>query len=222
YAVRRADAGCCQRPRISGGLLGAAKRDGRETMRSLLPIVTAGIPVVVCEPSCASALRDDLPDLIEDEFPLDWFRQIVPLEEFLAAREERVRDTLTAPAGVESVRIHGHCHQKALWPGSAIETAVRALGVDDVGTFDTGCCGMAGSFGYEAKHFAVSQTIAEDRLYPAIRAMSPDTHLLANGFSCRHQIADGTGGDARHLASFLRPRERSAGNARAGHGEAGR
>ncbi len=208
YAVQRADAGCCQRSRISSGLLGAAKRDGRETVRALLPIVTAGIPVVVCEPSCASALRDDLPDLVEDEFPLDWFRQIMPLEEFLAAREERVRERLIAPPDVRSVRIHGHCHQKALWPGSAIEKSVRALGIDDVATLDTGCCGMAGSFGYEAKHYAISQKIAEDRLYPAIRAMRAETQLLANGFSCRHQIADGTGGSARHLASLLVPRRR--------------
>lgn len=206
YAVERADAGCCQRPRISGGLLGAAKRDGRKTAQALLPIVTAGIPVVVCEPSCASALRDDLPDLIEDDIPLDWFRQILPLEEFLAAREELVRERLEGPRDTNSVRIHGHCHQKALWSGKAIEATVRALGIEDVATFDTGCCGMAGSFGYEAKHYAVSQAIGEDRLYPAVRAMSEDAHVLANGFSCRHQIVDGTGTHARHLASFLFPK----------------
>ena len=99
--------------------------------------------------------------------------------------------------------LHGHCHQKALVGTTHALALLRMIPNADVREIDSGCCGMAGSFGYEAEHYAISQAIGERVLFPAVRALAPETEVVAMGTSCRHQIADGTGRRARHLVEVL-------------------
>lgn len=205
YAVVLADAGCCQRTRISHGFLHEAKRDGLRTLENLDRYIQAGIPVVVCEPGCASALTDDLPDLIDDEDLAKRIEQNVMMIDVFLAREleaGRIAGGFTSTA--TSILLHGHCHQKTLYGTSAMKRIlglVPGLAVKEV---DSGCCGMAGSFGYEKEHEALSRQIGERRLMPAVREAGPDTLTVACGFSCRHQIADLTGVRAVHWVETVR------------------
>jgi len=205
YEVVLARAGCCQRPRLSHGFLREAKRDGEKALRNLDRFIREGWPVVVCEPGCASALTDDLPDLVDDE---DLARRasegIFPLEVFLdrEIREGRLDVRLVSDAA--GIALHGHCHQKSLHgtaPLKRIYARVEGLRVDEI---DSGCCGMAGSFGYEKEHYELSLRVGEDRLFPALRALPKETRVVASGFSCRHQIAHGVGIRAVHWVETLR------------------
>ena len=194
YEVIVASVGCCQRPRISHGFLDVAKRDGTRTVEELRPYLEAGLSVVCCEPSCASALQDDLPDLIDDLALADLLReQVMMVDQFLY--KEKLAGHLTATfRSSDPLLIHGHCHQKALY-GTAAMQALLADGDSEV--IEAGCCGMAGSFGYEVEHYALSEKIAEEKLLPALRN-GHDKAVVACGFSCRHQIKDLAGRDARH------------------------
>ncbi len=205
YEVMLAEVGCCQRPRLSHGLLRPARRRGAATLRRLAEIVERGIPVVVCEPSCASALLDDLPDLIEDAALGETVRGGVMMIDVFLERElaaGRLACGFTSPA--ESVLIHGHCHQKSLYGTAAMRRLLAAVPGLDVAEVDSGCCGMAGAFGYEREHYELSEKIGEDRLLPAVRTLSDTTTLVACGFSCRHQIAHFTGRRAVHWVEVLR------------------
>ncbi|MCC7490851.1 MAG: FAD-binding protein [Fimbriimonadaceae bacterium] len=205
YEVLRAGAGCCQRPRLSHGLLRAARRDGERTLRNLDAYLDAGLPVVVCEPSCAAALTDDLPDLIDDLALGDRIRAGVQMIDVFLDREQRAgRLQVTWSSPVQQVLLHGHCHQKALY-GTAgmtgIWSQIAALRVQEL---DAGCCGMAGSFGYEVEHRELSAKVAADRLLPALEAAPADCTVVACGFSCRHQIADLAGRQAVHWVETVR------------------
>jgi FAD/FMN-containing dehydrogenase/Fe-S oxidoreductase len=212
YAVTRARAGCCQRTRISKGFLREARRDGERTLRALDAWIRQGLDIVVCEPSCVSALTDDLPDLIDDEeLGRRIRRHVRPLEVFLADALDAgaIPSRFTSPA--RQVLLHGHCHQKAQFGTAPIRRLLaRAPGLE-VRELDAGCCGMAGGFGYEAEHAALSRRIGEQRLLPALRNLDPDTAVIAGGFSCRHQIRIETGLRARHWAEMIRADGRSAG-----------
>ena len=209
YQVELVTAGCCQRPALSKGFLDVAKRRGTRTMENLDDVARRGLPIVVCEPSCAAALTDDLPDLIDDAdlgrrvaaavLPIDLF-----LERELAAG--RCRLPLRTP---ETERpplylVHGHCHQKALHGNEAMVALLRRIPGARVKQIDSGCCGMAGSFGYEKEHYDLSMKVGEDRLFPALRSSEPGTCVVACGFSCRHQIRDGVNLEARHVIEYLR------------------
>lgn len=195
YDVELADAGCCQRPRISKGLLREAATAGLHTLRKLDAWCVRGIDVLVLEPSCHSALVEDLPDLMDEtELTARVRKHVRTFESFLADRlDDGVRFTTRWPR----IFVHGHCHQKA---GEGVDPVLRVLKSTgaDVTMIDAGCCGMAGAFGYE--HYDVSKAVGEDRLFPAIRSMPPGSALVASGFSCRHQVADFTGAEAVHLA----------------------
>jgi len=206
YEVILARAGCCQRPRISHGLLRAARREGTRTLRNLDRFAREGLPIVCCEPSCAAALVDDLPDLVADaELGRRVAERVRMIDVFLEEeiRAGRVEGGFEAAVGGK-ILIHGHCHQKALFGTGAMRALLGRVEGVDVSEIPSGCCGMAGSFGYEREHYDLSLRIGEDRLFPAVRAADPGATVIACGFSCRHQIADATGRRAVHFVQAIR------------------
>jgi FAD/FMN-containing dehydrogenase/Fe-S oxidoreductase len=205
YEVILARAGCCQRPRISHGFLRDAKAKGAQTLRNLDAYIQKGLKVVVCEPGCCSALTDDLPDLIDDEQLGARIKEnVMMIDEFLAREVEQGNLTCEFTSPYEDILIHGHCHQKSLFgTGAMIQLLERVPGIL-VSEVDSGCCGMAGSFGYEKEHYELSTQISEDRLLPAVRDAGEGTAIVACGFSCRHQIADGAGVKALHWVETIR------------------
>jgi Fe-S oxidoreductase len=189
---------CCGRPLISQGLLGEARELARQNTARLYEQAAAGVPLVVCEPSCLSALRDDIPDLLRGDEAArarTVGKSAVLLEEFLGTLPLQFR------AGPKEIVLHGHCHQKSMGlaaPAAALLGKVPGAAVTQL---DSGCCGMAGSFGYV--HYEVSQAIGERRLLPAARALKPGAVLVAAGTSCRHQVHDLAGVEAVHPAVLL-------------------
>lgn len=191
YEVILASVGCCQRPKISNGFLKEAKKEGSVLAQKLNPYFEKGWTVVVCEPSCTSALTDDLPDLTEDAGIAEKMQKnIKAIDIFIAEEMEngRIKGRLVAKS--KDILLHGHCHQKASFGTKGMSTLYQQMENVNLSIPDSGCCGMAGSFGYEKEHFEVSKIIGENVLLPAVRQSSPETMIVANGFSCRHQIAD--------------------------------
>ncbi|MDX2176727.1 MAG: FAD-linked oxidase C-terminal domain-containing protein [Candidatus Sumerlaeia bacterium] len=198
WRVEPLAAGCCQRPRISKGFLEDARREGAGTLRALAEALAPGAPVAVCEPSCLTALADDLPDLMpEPMLPGQAADRFLSAEELLLRmwREAPIRPA--PPADPRPHLLHGHCHQKAFRGTDAVRALYSEAGIP-LREIPSGCCGMAGSFGYEREHYELSVKIAEDRLLPAVRAMAPGTVLVASGFSCRHQISELAAVEAVH------------------------
>jgi Fe-S oxidoreductase len=205
YEVILARAGCCQRPAISKGFLAEARRDGERTLRNLDRWLRAGVPIVCCEPSCASALTDDLPDLIADEaLGARAAQGIHMIDVWLRDEVDAGRLAPSFTSTASRIVLHGHCHQKALYGTGAMLDLLGRVPNLETRELDAGCCGMAGAFGYEAPHYDLSQRVGEDRLLPAVRAAGEDATIVACGFSCRHQIADGTGVMARHWVEVIR------------------
>jgi Fe-S oxidoreductase len=202
---------CCGRPLISKGLLDGAKALARQQMEWLAPYAAAGLPIVGLEPSCILTFRDEYPDLLDDPRALALARQSLLIDEFLARELHAGRATLrfSSPGDGEDSHpprtylLHGHCHQKALVGTAHALELLRLIPHAQAREVDSGCCGMAGSFGYEAEHYTISQAIGERVLLPAVRALPPETEVVAMGTSCRQQIADGTGRRARHLVEVL-------------------
>ncbi len=189
---------CCGRPLYDFGMLSLAKRTLEDTLATLSEPITSGVPVLVLEPSCASVFRDELRKLLpHDEHARRLVAQTVVLDELL----DRYAPDWQPPQVGRRALIHGHCHQKAVI-GSRPDLLRRA-GVDAEMT-RAGCCGLAGSFGYHAgEQYDVSMRIGEQFLLPQVRSADPDTLLVADGFSCRTQIATGTGRRAVHTAQVL-------------------
>ena len=202
--IRLVDAGCCGRPLISAGQLATAKNQGRKLIGNLQELAKQLIPIIVLEPSCLSTLRDDYIDLMDDEALC---RQVLPhvlsLEEFLTSARMKTGFSQAIGVGPARILFHGHCQQKALFGTGTSLQALSALKETQLVEIDSGCCGMAGSFGYEKSHYGISEQIGDLRLFPAVRAASPETELVASGFSCRSQIQHFTGRRARHLAEVL-------------------
>ncbi len=193
---------CCGRPLYDFGMLDSARRRLAQVLDALSPAVAAGSPVVVLEPSCAAVFRDELPELFpKDERAGRLARRTFLLAEFL--EREGGGWTPSAPRSSGKALVQFHCHQRALFGIDADRRALAASGLEaDVP--DSGCCGMAGSFGFEKSHFGVSLAVGERVLFPAVRAASDDTLIVADGFSCREQIFQATGRRAVHLAEALR------------------
>ncbi len=190
YKVLPLFVGDSQRARISKGLLKLAKRDGEKLLRKI-ERASADLPILCLEPSCASALKDDLPDLIDDEaLGRKISDRIWMIDEFLYQQKVPLKPKF------EKMLIHGHCHQKSVF---GIEGLRRLLPQAKV--IDAGCCGMAGAFGYE--HRDLSLKIGEERLFPAIRGREPGTEIVANGFSCRHQVAEACGVMPKHFVEVV-------------------
>lgn len=194
---------CCGRPLISQGLLSEARALAAQNTERLHAAAERGQPLVFFEPSCLSAIREDAPDLLRGEARVRAKRvaaQAVLFEEYVA----RVwPDTLTLQSGPTRVLLHGHCHQTSM---GALEPARTLLGRIPKATIvylDAGCCGMAGSFGYDRERYDVSKAIGERRLLPAARALAAGEVLVASGTSCRHQVEDLTGVRALHAAELV-------------------
>jgi Fe-S oxidoreductase len=171
----------------------------RHSLSVLAPELEAGTPIVGLEPSCTAMLRHDAGDLLADHPLARQARDsVMTLAEVLASRAP---DWTPPPVGGEAL-VQVHCHQHAVMGFDADRALMRAAGITAV-VPDSGCCGLAGNFGFEAGHFDVSQAVGERVLLPAVRAAGEDTAILADGYSCRTQIAQGTPRRARHLAELL-------------------
>jgi FAD/FMN-containing dehydrogenase/Fe-S oxidoreductase len=190
---------CCGRPLYDFGLLDRAKVYLRSILHALGDQIDAGVPLVVLEPSCASVFRDELRNLFPEDARATRLRnQTFLLAEFLESRHM----SFQPPQLARTVVLHGHCHQKAIMKTGDEESLLRKMGVE-LQSLDSGCCGMAGAFGFEAGKFAVSQAIGERVLLPAVRAAHADTLIVSDGFSCREQIQQATGRRAIHVAEAI-------------------
>ena len=167
-------------------------------------IVEAGTPIVGLEPSCLLTLRDEFPAILPGAQTKALAERAQLFEEFVESERAAGRFELPlTPMEGRTALLHGHCHQKAFGTVGAAVKALQLIPGLTVETFDSTCCGMAGSFGYEAEHYEMSLKIGELGVLPKMRAAPPDTLLAANGTSCRHQIADAAGREARHLVRIL-------------------
>ncbi|OLD20065.1 MAG: FAD-binding oxidoreductase [Acidobacteriales bacterium 13_1_40CM_3_55_5] len=190
---------CCGRPLYDFGMLDRAKRYLRKVMQVLGKQIDSGIPIVVLEPSCASVFRDELRNLFPADPRATRLRaQTFLLSEFLENHAPGFRP----PQLSKKVLLHGHCHHKALMKMKDEESLLRKAGAD-LQSLDSGCCGMAGSFGFEKDNYNVSLALGERVLLPAVRQAAPETLIVSDGFSCREQILQTTGRKALHLAEVL-------------------
>jgi FAD/FMN-containing dehydrogenase/Fe-S oxidoreductase len=201
---------CCGRPLISNGLLSRAVDHARHNIERLYPWVAAtGKSLVACEPSCILTIKDDYPALLRGE--LRRRAEIVAaacqtFEQFLESLLDGKGDLaarLALPKGPRQILVQGHCHQRSLTGMEATTRLLSRIPDAEVIDLDAGCCGMAGSFGYESEHYEISRAIGEQRLFPALRQADPDTVIVAPGFSCRRQIEHFTGRTALHPAELL-------------------
>jgi Fe-S oxidoreductase len=191
---------CCGRPLYDFGMLGRAKRYLEAILEGFGPQIDAGTPVVVLEPSCASVFRDELCGLFPAHPRATRLRsQTFLLSDFL----QRYAPEFVPPKLDGKILLHGHCHHKALMKMNAEEALLRKMS-SDFQSLDTGCCGMAGPFGFERAKYAISQAIGERGLLPAIRKATADTIIVSDGFSCREQIYQATGRRPLHLAEVIR------------------
>ncbi len=196
YDVQLASLGCCGRTYVSKGFLAAAKRIAEQNVRQLADWARQGVPIVGCEPSCLLMLVDEYPELVPGN------------DAELVASQAALVDSHLVQAGIElpltsrdtRVVVHGHCHQKALVGAQDTVAALSRVPGSSVELVDSGCCGMAGSFGYE--HYDLSMAIGERVLFPAV-CNAENAQIIAPGFSCRHQIAHGTGRVAKHPVEWL-------------------
>jgi Fe-S oxidoreductase len=195
------------RAHLSKGLVRTARDLASRNVELLSQVVTADAPLVGIEPSAILSFRDEYPDLVPERLAAaarSLAGHTLLIDEFLAREAARGRispDAFTAER--REIKLHGHCHQKAL---SSLAPTVAALSLPrnySVEVIPSGCCGMAGSFGYEREHFDLSMQIGELVLFPAARAAGREVLLAAPGTSCRHQIKDGTGREASHPVEIL-------------------
>ncbi len=195
---------CCGRTFLAAGLVEEARHEARATLAALSRFVEAGVPVVGLEPSCLLTMRDEFAALLPGSAATALADRALLLEEFLWREHEAGRLSLPLRAsGRRRALVHGHCHQKAFGAMDALTGCLGLVPELDVQVIESSCCGMAGAFGYEAEHHAISLRMAELSLLPAVRAAEPDALIIANGTSCRHQIHDGAGRDAVHAACVL-------------------
>jgi Fe-S oxidoreductase len=195
---------CCGRTFLSAGLIDEARHEARRMLEALAPHIEAGKPIVGLEPSCLLTLRDEFQAILPNAQTKALAERAQLLEEFVESESSAGRFQLSlTPMEGRTVLLHGHCHQKAFGTVGAAVKALQLIPGLTVETFDSTCCGMAGSFGYEAEHYEMSLKIGELGVLPKMRAAPSDTLLAANGTSCRHQIADATGREARHLVRIL-------------------
>jgi FAD/FMN-containing dehydrogenase/Fe-S oxidoreductase len=194
---------CCGRPAISKGFVDEARKAARDCLEKLSPFAERGIPIVGLEPSCLLTLRDELFTLLPDEPRVDRIaEQAFLFEEFISKLADEGSLQFNMRQALGKVLLHGHCHQKAL-VGTGPTKQLLSLAGGEVTEVDSSCCGMAGSFGYEAEHYDVSIAMGERRLMPAVRDAGEETTIVAAGVSCRQQIKHGTGRRALHPAEAM-------------------
>ncbi|HKU65886.1 MAG TPA: FAD-linked oxidase C-terminal domain-containing protein [Rhizomicrobium sp.] len=201
YLVRKDRGGhCCGRTFLAAGMVDKARGKLSALLKDVLPLARAGVPIVGLEPSCLLTLRDEALAMGFGEMARVVAGQALLLEEFLAREAKAGRFTLALKPAPAPILLHGHCHQKAFGAVAPILEILRLIPGAEPELIESSCCGMAGSFGYD--HYEVSMQMAELSLLPAIRK-SADAIIIADGTSCRHQIAHGAGRRARHVAVLL-------------------
>jgi FAD/FMN-containing dehydrogenase/Fe-S oxidoreductase len=194
---------CCGRTFLSAGLVDEAKAEARRTLDTLMPFVERGVAIVGLEPSCLLSLRDEFLSYGYGDAACKLAASAFLFEEFLASEHAAGRlDLALGTLTQKKALLHGHCHQKAFDAVRPIEAVLRWIPGLEVATIESSCCGMAGSFGYEAEHYDASTAMAELSLLPAVRGAG-DALIVADGTSCRHQIADGAQAEAWHVARVL-------------------
>ena len=190
---------CCGRPLYDWGMIDEAKRLLREILSLLKEPIEQGVPVVVLEPSCATVFREELTNLFpNDEDAKRLSEQTLLLSDFL---EQKAPDFQPPKLKMKAV-VHGHCHHKSIMKMDAEEAVLKKMGVE-YEMPETGCCGMAGAFGFERSHYDISLAVGERVLLPAVRATPKDALVISDGFSCREQIAQETDRRALHLAEVI-------------------
>jgi Fe-S oxidoreductase len=200
YHVEIVERQCCGRPMISKGLPEEARENARFNVGKLQPFVEAGFSIVGCEPSCILTFRDEYPDLMKGHAVDEVAKATFLLEEFIVREKQSGRWKLEFQRKPEKALIHGHCHEKALIGSRFLKEAMSlAYPVEEV---DSGCCGMAGSFGFEKEHYEVSMAIGKRRLFPAVDK-NPTAIIVAPGVSCRQQVEHATGRRVLHPAEAL-------------------
>jgi Fe-S oxidoreductase len=211
YGVHIAGAGdenarplCCGRTFLAAGMVEQAKAEARRVLAALEPYVGRGVDVVGLEPSCLLTLRDEFKAMLPGGETDALAAQALLFEEFLALEHEAGRLALELkPLAEKRALVHGHCHQKAFGAMPAVQRTLALVPGLEIEMIESSCCGMAGNFGYEAAHHGISMKMAEAALLPKVRAAGADTIVVADGTSCRHQIADGAAKEAVHVARVL-------------------
>ncbi|WP_417669624.1 FAD-binding and (Fe-S)-binding domain-containing protein [Roseibium sp.] len=194
---------CCGRTFLSAGLVDEARAEARRLVDALLPLAEKGLPIIGLEPSCLLTLRDEIPGLLPDKDTELLAGQARMLEEYIADQEDNPEFTLSLKSPAPKVLLHGHCHQKAMGVMSSIEKTLSRLPDTEIELVETSCCGMAGSFGYGVETHEISRKMAEADLAPAVRKADEATLIVADGTSCRHQVADTTNRSPIHVARLL-------------------
>ncbi len=198
------DRKCCGRPMISKGLLDKAGKNARHNVDLLHPYVEKGVKIVGCEASCISAITDDWPALLNgDSKAKQVAGAVLTVEDLLVQTFDDGGQQIKWSNMHKNIRFFGHCHQRAL---TGTSNSLKALNLPtgfNATEISAGCCGMAGSFGYEKEHLAVSTAVGEDRLFPAVRAVNDDVEIATNGISCREQIGFNTPRQSRHIVEIL-------------------
>ncbi len=207
HTVRLESSGCCGRSSLSKGLVDDAKQKAGRLAKRLATDTEPGSPIVGCEPSCLFTLRDEHRSLLPDDPHVrDVGGRVRQVEELLTEAIDDGRLVLREDSWLAGRRVlyHGHCHQKAEVGTAATVALLSRIPGAQVVEVDAGCCGMAGSFGFEAEHYDVSMQVGEDRLFPTVRAEPADTVVAATGVSCRQQIRHGTEREAMHPVELVR------------------
>ncbi len=194
---------CCGRTYLAAGMVEHAKDEARRMIEAYLPFAEAGIPVVGLEPSCLFTLRDEFKSMLPGDNTDLLAKSAFLFEEFLIREHKAGRLALDLAPVEDKALVHGHCHQKVFGAMGSVTDVLKLIPDLEVEVIKSSCCGMAGAFGYEASHLDVSMKMAELSLLPAVRSADDTTLLVADGTSCRHQIHDGAGREAIHVARVL-------------------
>ena len=200
YEVVLPEKKCCGRPFLSKGMLKQAQRCARYNVENLHPFIKDGLPIIGCEPSCMLTFRDEYPDLVDDSRVEALAKNSFLIEEFLS--RENVK-TLKFKDLKKKFLLHGHCHQKALVGMQPTLKMLDLLPDVQIEAVDSGCCGMAGAFGFEKEHYQISMAMGQRRLFEAVNAKEDNWEIIAPGVSCRQQIEHGTGRSAKHPVEVL-------------------
>jgi len=194
---------CCGRTFLSIGKVDEARKEAERTLAALAPFVSRDVPVIGLEPSCLLSFRDEVPAMVKSEQAQRLAELSLTFEEFLSQETKAGHLHLPLRSIASRALVHGHCHQKAFDAFSAVETVLKLVPGLNVEPIESSCCGMAGAFGYAADTIDVSLAMGELSLLPAVRKAPEDAIVVADGTSCRHQIHDGTGRNAMHVARVL-------------------
>ena len=194
---------CCGRTFLAIGRADLAREEAQRTLAALKPFIDRGVPVVGLEPSCIFGFRDEIPALLKSEEARKLAANSFLFEEFIAREAKTGRLKLDLKAASTNALLHGHCHQKSFGAMSPVQQTLKLIPGLAVETVESSCCGMAGSFGYQAETLDVSLAMGELTLMPAVRKAAPGTIVVADGTSCREQIAHGAGREALHVARVL-------------------